>query len=343
MLQWVGQSLRDRIKSNPDEVVAELNAPQTADEFFALAVAYDQLGKRKYTESLLRTALQKNLCHFPSLYSMALKSFEKSLERTGKNYFRRAIRLDPDASKNTLSFQKELKFSLSSYEDAGRFGVWCLKELEAFKKASAETEFQLGRTLFEQSRLKEAIPYLRDVLSNKEMASEATEYLSYIYEHLYRGDELILKTLELAQETPERSDLFFNLAMVCQHDQKRLDLSMHFFYLATREDPQDPGLRFSLEQAALELISQLNRAKGDHETFLLMLAHLYQGSLGVAKRYASELSAVKYPESFQTADPFGLWNNWLLKDEGPLGMSLKHWFGVDKDKKTVRYISSKQI
>lgn len=327
MIHWLKPEENEAVRSDPEAFIDSIQNPKTAEDFFALAVANEHAGRKNMSEPLVRRALQLNFCHLPSLYLLALKAFEKRREKDAKTLFRRVIRMDPQATTHALMFQKELKFALTNYEDAGRWGVWCLEELEAFQKASLSTKFQLGKTLFEQSRLKDAIPHLRSALQAKELATEATEYLSYIYEHIYRGSELIERILELAEEVSERSDLFFNLAMVCQHDQKRLDLAMHFFYLASREDPYDPGLRFSLEQAAVEFIAASNRRPSKADPLMVMMAHIYQGAMGVARKYAEELKHIEYPDSFQVMEPPSLWNRWLLKDEGALGRSLRAWFG----------------
>jgi tetratricopeptide (TPR) repeat protein len=327
MIHWLKPEDNEAIRSDPESFIQSKSDPKTADDYFALAVAHDFAGRRKVSGPLIRRALQLDFCHLPSLYLLALKAFERRRENEAKTIFRRVIRMDKEATTNTLAFQKELKFALPNYEDAGRWGVWCLEELEVFHKSSLSTKFQLGKTLFEQSRLKEAIPYLKAALSSKELSTEATEYLSYIYEHIYRGTDLIDQILQLAEEVSERSDLFFNLAMVCQHDQKRLDLAMHFFYLASREDPYDPGLRFSLEQAAVEFIGAANRRSSKTDPLLVMMAHIYQGAMGVARKYADDLKNIEYPETFQAFEPQSLWSRWLLKDQGVLGHSLKAWFG----------------
>ncbi len=334
MFAWLSTEIGDAIRKNPREYLDAIKLPCTADSYFEIAVAEQTLGQHSRAEKALRMALQKDLRHLPSLYALALKEFQKSQERIAKNLFRRALRLDSKASESAPRFQKELKTSISCYETACRLGVWCLKELEFLGKETAESKFFLGKTLFEQSRLEEAVSYLYEALKEPEFSQEASEYLSYIYEHLYKGDELITKTLLLAKDVKNRSDLFFNLAMVCQHEERRSDIAMHFFYLAFQEDPQDPGLRFSLEQAALEVIGKANKKLSPMDSkFLLMFAHLYQGSMGMAKRYAMSLKEnISYPETFKTYQPVDLWNDWLLKDEGLLGQSLRQWFGSPSDK-----------
>jgi tetratricopeptide (TPR) repeat protein len=339
MLYWIKPELLQDIKGKPEDFIANFQSCNSADRVFALAVAHDQLGHGHDSEKLYRKALQKDIRHYPSLYALSFKCFQNGKELQGKNNFKRALRFDPDGEASTLFFQKELKYSVASYNDACRLGVWCLQELLNLKKATARSKFQLGKVLFEQSNFEEAIGYLKEALKVREFSQESTEYLSYIYEHLYQGNELIDQTLELAKDVPDRSDLFFNLAMVCQHDQKRLDLAMHFFYLAAREDPNDPGLKFSLEQAALEMITQLNRSGRESDPFFLMIAHYYQGSSAAAQKYANELKDFHYPESFQALEPTRLWNDWLINDKAPLGRTLKSWFGPDKN---VVKISSKK-
>lgn len=326
MNRWVLENLLQKINQDADRFIKDMQ-PRSSDDFFALARALDKKGHQKESDRLLKCALQKDLSHFPSLYTLAFHAFQKGSEREAKIWFRRALRFDPDTETNALYFQKELRY----HKNSSAIGIWCLKELEQVHRSTIKTKFQLAKALFEQSQFQEAVVYLKDVLKDSQLAQEATEYLSYIYEHLYQGETLILKNLELASEIQNRTDLFFNLAMVCQHDQKRLDLAMHFFYLSSREDPSDPALRYSLEQAALDHISQCQKERnGDDLT--LMLAHIYQGSLGVAQKYAERLPHLHYPQSFEEFSPQKLWKEWLLRDEGPLGQLLQTWFGEKKTK-----------
>lgn len=335
MFYWLNPDYSKDVRENTQQFLQTLTQPKNSDEYYAKAAAFEFLGQHKAAADCLRLSLQQNLCYIPALYALALKAFQKFEERDGMSYFKRAVRLDKTAAEHALQFQKELKFTVSSYEDASRWGVWCLKELEIQKKTTTMSNFQLGKTYFEQSRFQDAVPYLRQALLDENIASEASEYLSYIFEHLYRGDELVLKTLELAREIPNRADLFFNLAMVCQHEQKRLELALHFFYLAHREDPNDPGLRFSLEQAALEVIGDNPKNNKAADPVLLMFAHLYQGSVGMAKLYASRLQAFEFPHSFVRRQPEMLWREWLLEDDGVLGDALKSWFGEAANKQVL--------
>lgn len=336
MFLWVRQDLLDLLQSSPQELINALPNPQDAEEHFALGAAWKKLGSLSRAAAHWKKALQLNLRHFPSLYALSLIAFEQGQERQGQTWFDRAIRVDDQASEHGLYFQRELKKHVDSHERLSRWGVWCLTRLTEMERASDQSHFQLGKLLFEQNRFLEAAGYLRDIVDRTEIGGEAAEYLSYIYEHLYRGEELIAKTLDLAEKAPNRCDLFFNLAMVCQHDQRRLDWALHFFYLASREDPSDPGLRFSLEQAALEALSKDSPHRNDE--FTLMFAHIYQGSVGVAKRYAKGFSDLRFPEDFHNLKPTRLWSEWLVKDQGPLGQNLKLWFGGDR----VRHIHSEK-
>ena len=90
-------------------------------------------------------------------------------------------------------------------------------------------------------------------------------------------------------------------------------------------------LKFSLEQASVEMITQLNRSGRRSDPFYLMLAHIYQGSTAAAKKYSEELRDFEFPASFEELEPQKLWQEWLVKDKGPLGSALKAWFS-EKDK-----------
>lgn len=321
------------LKADPNLILKQFPNPAESDGFFAWGLAQRALGQIRQAESSFRKALQFNLQHIPSLYALSLQSFRRGAEREARNFFKRAIRLDPNAATNVLSFQRELRLGVPGTfaENNLHIAMWCLHELEAIQKMNAETVFQMGKLHFEQSKLKEALPYLREALGVDEYHQEASEYISYIFEHLYQGDELIEKSLELAGSLKNPADLFFNLAMVCQHEQQRTELALHFFYLASRADPTDPGLRFSLEQSALDLIARMKKSKRQ-DPFLMMLAHLYQGSIAMAKRYAESLEELQYPESFQWRSPDRLWKDWLLTDGGILGASLRDWFGPRKSR-----------
>jgi len=297
MFHWLSEATREEIRHRPQEFLEKtpIQVSCGAEEFFAVAMAYHQIGDAKRAEQAYRMALQKNFCHLPSIYGLAMEAFRRrGGTKDARNLLKRALRMDSKAAEHAIHFQRELKYYLDPKTHGGEvtsIQIWCLQELEFLKKGSLATRFQLGKLLFEKSQMEDAIPYLKEALEDIDRSQEATEYLSYIFEHLYKGEELVEKTLELAEEVPDRSDLFFNLAMVCQHEQKRLDLALHFFYLATQDDPHDPGLRFSLEQACLELIGSYQKSakaiRENAETHCqLMMAHIYQGSLGVAQHYA---------------------------------------------------------
>lgn len=327
MNYWLKDDWRLRLENDPESLAESLKESIDAESLFCRALVSQQLGDSITAEKFLKTALQKNLQHIPSIYVLGLKLLKKGRDKEARNYLRRGLRLDGLAATTSLHLLKEIRSIFSHSAQSVETSVWMLKELTSLKKTTELTQFHLGKLLFEKSSYEEAAQYLLQSLSEPDLSNEATEYLSYIYEHLYKGDELIERTLELAEMVPDRSDLFFNLAMVCQHDHRRLELALHFFYLASKEDPADPGLKFSLEQAAIEMMNYAQKVPGEERDFLLMLAHLYQGSLGVAKRYAQKLKDLKYPESFETRIPQKLWQRWLLKDSGILGQALQSWFG----------------
>lgn len=332
VIHWVVKEVRTRLRKDPEAYIQRFQEPYgnlSGDELFALAAAHNLLGMSKETKKFCRLALQKSFGHVPSLYSLALKFFEESKIDEAKRSFLRAVRLDENAAENVIYVQSQLR-ALMTLPEATRWGLWCLEQLQASQKHSTGSQFELGKLLFERSEFEQAVSVLKPLLSYPEYAFEVTQYLSYIFERLYKGDELLEKSLDLAQLVKERSDLFFNLAMVCQHEQNRLDIALHFFYLAVRSDPQDPGLRFSLEQACLEYIGQHNSPKSAADHFNLMIAHLYHGSVAVAERYARSLRSrfeYKHPFTFYSFEPRGLWKDWLLKDDGILGEALQMWFG----------------
>jgi tetratricopeptide (TPR) repeat protein len=327
MKRWLHPDWQSRLLEQPEELVKQFSQSQNSDELYALAIALEHLGQGAESEKALKRALMRNLSHVPSIYTLGLRSLHKSKEKEAKTYLRRALRLDPAACETALGLLRDLKIHLSTLFQSNEMSVWLLKELEFLKKETDETSFHLGKLLFERSQYEESAHYLMKGIESEATSAEATEYLSYIYEHLYKGDELIEKILELAEQVPHRADLFFNMAMVCQHDQNRAEMALHFFYLASREDPADPGLKFSLEQAALDLINAGGAGEGEDRELSLMLAHLYQGSVGVAKRYAQGLKGWSFPESFQDRHPSRLWTEWLMKDQGVLGQALQTWFG----------------
>ncbi len=308
----------------PEDILERYKEPHSSDECFEVAVALDQLGRKPHAERMFRRGLQLNMRHVPSLYGLAFIQFQSGHDREGQNWFTRAVRFDEAACENSLLFQRELKNS-HGFSGVLKQRLWCLQEIEKLEKANTRVYFEIAKLLFEQSNYKTAIEYFRKVLSEHKFRREAAEYLSYIFEHLYKGEELIEKNLELIEEVENRADLFFNLAMVCQHEQRQSELALHLFYLAAESEPHDPGLRYSLEQAAIEVIGD-SKKKKNIDPALMMFAHIYQGSVGVAKKYALELSHFKYPESFANRLPTKLWQDWLLRNEGILSKCLKQWF-----------------
>lgn len=331
---WLRKDFQDRVDSTPEEFKFELEAKNGAlceEELFALAATYDRLREPDRSAQICRQLLQKNWGHIPSLFALCLLSFENKKFEEAQRWFRRALHFDRSsmAAEATLFIHQRLRTRLSVTE-SGRSGLWLLETLHKSERSSVEALFEYGKMLFERSQFETSALVMKKVLDHKELGFEATQYLSYIYERLYSGDELIEKTLELASEVKDRSDLFFNLAMIAQHDENRPHLSLSLFYLASQSDPQDPGLRFSLEQACLELIGQISKSPKAMDQFHLMIAHLFHGSLALAKRYAQILRDRhdwRFPESFQLLEPHGLWKDWLLVDQGVLGEALQQWFG----------------
>lgn len=332
VIHWLKNSVRKEILSNPSSflqlrVINEAKA--SSDELFEIAAAYDFLQDSKKAKLYCQRAIQRSFQHIPSFYGLALKSFEDHKFEEAQRFYLRAIRMDPQAAEGALYFHQRLR-GFFSLPEATHWGRWCLEQLQTSDKASMASQFELGKILFERSEFDQAVPILKALVQCEQYSFEAIQYLSYIYERIYKGAELVENTLQLASCVKDKSDLFFNLAMVCQHEQNRLDLALHFFYLASRSDAQDPGLRFSLEQACLEYIGQNAQPKTPDEYFSLMVAHLYHGSLAVAERYARSLRKRfhwKFPNSFSKLEPSSLWIEWLVKDEGILGEALEAWFG----------------
>jgi tetratricopeptide (TPR) repeat protein len=313
------------LDESPEGVVEKLKEPKTSDDYYLLGLALEKLGKYPDVEVMFRRALQKDMRHMPSMYGLGFLAFQNAKEAEAKKWVSRAIRFDPEAESHIVRFQKELRTSLPLYQSACAARMFCLQELERQQKLAAESCFELGKLLFETSQFQAAIPYLKTTLKENRYAQEASEYLSFAFENLFKGEELLERTLDLIGQVPNRADLFFNLAMVCQHDQKRMDLALHFFYLASQEDPHDPGLRFSLEQAALEVISESKRRK--MPSAVLMFAHLYQGSTGVAKKYAYDLQDFGL-DILASQIPEKLWSDWVLPDAGPLGKFIRSQFKI---------------
>lgn len=332
MIFWVSAEKQEQILSQPEASINSLEAKLdclSAPEFFELAAACEFLGRRQKAKTYCRRALEKNLNYVPSLYSLSLLSFRESKFEEAKRFFCRALKLDQMASESILHFQKRLG-SILSAPAANHWSSWCLEELHRLEKASDDTRFELAKLLFEQSRWNESAQLFESLVQHPDYAYEVSQYLSYIYERIFKGEELIEQCLHLASQIKERADLFFNLGMIFQNDRQYQGSSLHFFYLAHREDPHDPGLRFSLEQACMEYIGDTHEAKNEKEFLDLMFAHLYYGSVAVAERYARVLRERwnwKFPESFRALGLKTLWEDWLLKDKEQMGKALQKWFG----------------
>lgn len=331
MIHWLPADLQEKVLSEPEKLIElfEQSSELSADETYCLATAYEFLGQALKAKNLCREALQKNLNHFPSLYALSLKSFKERKQSEAKRYLRRALQLDADASASMIHFQKKLRV-IAPLPESTLWASWALEELHKLNKSSDDSKFELGKILFEQSKIEEAAALFKGLLSNEKLAYESSQYLSYIFERLYRGEELMDHYLQLASSVKEKADLFFNLGMIFQNDRNFWLQSLHFFYLAHREDPLDPGLRFSLEQACMDHIGRSENAKTDQDFLRLMFAHLYYGSVAVAERYARNLKerwSWKFPDSFEALKPSILWQS-ISQDKTQVGQALDQWFGL---------------
>lgn len=332
MIYWLPKAQQDAVLKDPETyILTNLNGSLDADTHFYLGVAHDLLKNKPQALVSFKKALQKNLAHSGSLLGMSLIYFEQGKEKEARRLFLRTLRVDHQAAASAVEFQRLLRQRLGLIE-ANQQSLWCLEQLHKHHQSTYESQFELAKILFESSEFQRSASIFQSLLQVNAYNNEASQYLSYIFEKLYRGNELIEKTLNLAFWMQNRSDTFFNLAMVCQNDQAQEDLSLHFFYLASRADEHDPGLRFSLEQACLDRIGQIGQPRTADQYCHLMMAHLYHGSVAVAERYAKVLRerfSWKHPETFEAMQPKPLWQDWLLKDEGILGDALRAWFGEE--------------
>jgi len=329
MIYWLSTGDQELIRRDPEKVIHENSAPDSSDAYFLLAAAYDQLEDKARARHFCRKALELGLAHIPSLYALASLHLRDRRPLEAARYINRAIRMDACASESIRHLQTYLRSKLSLSE-ALHWGLWCFELLSARSKLDDRAQYEFGKLLFESSQFERALEVLMPLAGSEAYGSEVVQYLSYLLERLYTGDELIEKTLELALYSKDRADLFFNLGMICQNEPARLALSIHFFYLASREDLKDPGLRFSLEQACLEVIGKHSQPRKASDFLDLMMAHLYHGSHSVAQRYAEALQSRfswSFPQSFEVLQPVSLWKGWLSQDQGLLGQALSTWFG----------------
>lgn len=334
MIRWLSEKSRRLLETEPEVLLWELEdqRPLSADQLFELAAAYDYLGKYAAARQNLKRALALDISHVLSHYGMGLLALESPQKNLAVRYLQRALRMDPRAAENTKIFQQALRARLSAPE-ASQWSLWALEHLHQLKKESESCRFEYAKLLFERSKFAEAADFFYALVKNKDYAFESTQYLTYIYEKLYRGPDLIERSLDLANIVEDKSDIFFNLAMVTQAELKDPELALHFFFLASQFEPADPGLKFSLEQACVDLIGEWGRTHDPRKQLGLFFCHLYHGSVALAERYAKILRENrdwKFPDHFQSLQPARLWQEWLLRDELPLRDHLVRWFGSDQ-------------
>lgn len=343
VIQWLSDKSRNLLETEPELLLWELEdlANPNSEKLFELAVVYDHLGRESLAKSFWKKALEKNLSHAPSLYALALSALEAQNAPEAMRYLKRVLRTDSQAAENVKLFQNGLRTRLPAPE-AGHWALWTLEQLHHLKKDSDSCRFEYAKLLFERSKFQEASELFYSLVRQKQFAYESTQYLSYIYEKMYRGDELLNRCLDLASLVEDKSDIFFNLAMLCQNERRDTALALHFYYLASRFEPADPGLKFSLEQACVELIGEIGRSADPKRKLSLFFCHAYHGSLALAERYAQSLRSehgMRFPQSFETLDPQRLWHEWLLAESSPLRDLLDRYFGDqnrEASKKPVR-------
>lgn len=342
MIFWLDSKQQARVSKDPYEIIRAARPKMdslSAEELLVLAAAHERLGELKPAERLCRKALQRQL-HFPEcLFALSLLHFRQRNYEEAKRWFLRALRSKRDSvAADVFNIEQKLKAYLSVAE-AGHWGLWCLREFHRACPSTPSTQFELGKLLFERSDYQGAIEAFLPLSGMPDFSYEATQYLSYLYERIYRGEELIRKTLELAEKSSERADLFFNLAMVCQHDSKFQEWALHFFYLAKEAEPDDPGLRFSLEQACVDYIGQHTQAKNLHQAYYLMMAHFYQGSISVADRYAEVLRdrfQIHDLQQFRNLHLPELWKPWLVQENSPFAHALMRWFPSEAEAEVLK-------
>lgn len=296
---------------------------------FERGLAYWKMDRALEAGRHFKKALQLNFHHWQSYYALSLVAISERQPEEARRFFIRGMRFDSKASESVLYFANQLRHAVSALE-ASQWSLWCFEQLESHQKASRSTQFELAKLLFERSEFERSGELFKQVVHLPEYAYEATQYLSYILERLFKGEQLIEETLKLATQATDKADLFFNLGMVSQYDEAKPDLSLHFLYLASEADRSDPGLKFSLEQACLDTIGKISKVQRPEQALTLMIAHLYHGSVALAERYAAQLRdrwKWTYPGSFQSQKPTALWQDWLLVRDGLLDVALESWFG----------------
>lgn len=329
---WLNSKQQTRVSRDPYEVIraGKTHRSQLSPEaLMELAAAHENLGEYAEAIRVCRMTLQKRLSYPDCFFALSYLHFRTKKVDEAKRWFERGLRSKPDPAKDVFFIEQRMKTFLSASE-ASHWGLWCLKSLHKNSKPTPSTQFELAKLLFERSDYQAAVEHFLPLASNPDFGNEVAQYLSYLYERLYRGKELIEKSLDLAHRAVDRSDLFFNLAMICQHDQSLSELSLHFFYLALESDPSDPGLRFSLEQACLEYIAKNPQPASPSQAYYLMVAHLYQGSSAVAERYASllrESYGFEGLEALSQLQPPELWNSWLMREGSLFSGAIRRWFG----------------
>lgn len=331
VLFWLDSSTQENLLSDPEGLIQRLKTqPRSlgAREFFEWACACEFLGNILEAKRLWKLSLQVEFGYFPSLYALSLYSFQESKHQEAKRFLKRALRLDEAASESMIFYQKKLRQLLPSPESI-LWGSWSLEEVGRLSKDSDSTKFELAKILFEQSRYSEAQRHFEVLVDHPEFSFESSQYLSYLYERLYQGDELIQHYLQLIRKVSERADLLFNLGMIFQNYRSYALHSLQFFFLAHRDQPEDPGLRFSLEQACMDQIGRVQEAKNRNEFVELLFAHLYYGATPVAERYARVLKDRwnwKFPQSLSEMGVSELWEDWLCHKDHPTFQKLSEWF-----------------
>ncbi len=332
MIFWLDPLKQEDLLSDPEACLQKLQSksdPCDALELFEWGCASEFLGQIVEAKQKWRKSLEKDFGFFPSLYALSLYAFQDAKHQEAKRFLKRALRLDAEASKSLLFYQKKLRQLVPAPESI-LWSSWSLEEIARLSKGSEATRFELAKVLFEQSRFEEAQTNFEFLMEHSEFAQESSQYLSYLYERLYHGEELIQRYLVLIRKTTDRADLLFNLGMIFQNYRQHALHALQFFFLAHRYQPEDPGLRFSLEQACMDQIGRAQEAKTQRDFVELLFAHLYYGSTPVAERYAKVLKERwnwQFPEGLAAIGMGELWEEWLCQTSDPAIQKLNEWFG----------------
>ncbi len=323
MLNLLGHKVADDLAWRPEQLIQSMGEPKTADDYYLWGLAHYDLVELSVAEQSFKRALELSFGHIPALYAMAQMTFEQGKIEEGKKWFIRTLKADAEAAHHGILFQRSLRTSRLSVETLASLKLWCLHKIEDHFPDQLSSKFEIGKLLFEISKFEASLPYFESVLVVPKLQREAAEYLSYVYETLYRGDELLSKTLAMCRLIEQKADIFFNLAMAFQHE--RRDLALHLFHCAVQEDPSDPGLRFSMEQMAAEIIAERRRGTSDREKIALIFAHLYQGAHGMAKKLFFDLKHLRYPEDFFPHIPEVLWKEHILTEDSSTSRFFESW------------------